>query len=138
VKTVLDFVRTDAASIREQFCVVLEKTLLELRGTSCLDLSDIDDAPTARQQILVSRSFGKAITDPAGIVEAVSEFASRAAGPRSRRLQVVLKGWPAATPRQAPMQQRLLTAAAAAFLYCRHGLEYLRGASRANVHQRRA
>jgi DNA polymerase V len=42
-------------------------------------MSDIDDMPTAKQQILVSRSFGKAITEPAGIVEAVSEFASRAA-----------------------------------------------------------
>jgi DNA polymerase V len=79
VNTVLDFVRTDATTIRKQFSVVLEKTLLELRGTSCLDMSDVEDAPAAKQQILVSRSFGKAITDPDGIVEAVSEFASRAA-----------------------------------------------------------
>ena len=79
VKTVLDFVRADAMTIRKQFSVVLEKTLLELRGTSCLDMSDVDDAPTAKQQILVSRSFGTAITGPDGIVEAVSEFASRAA-----------------------------------------------------------
>ena len=79
IDNVLSFVRTDAAAIRRQFSVVLEKTLLELRGTSCLDMSDVEDAPTAKQQILVSRSFGKAITDPAGIVEAVSEFASRAA-----------------------------------------------------------
>ena len=35
VKTVLDFVRADATTIRKQFGVVLEKTLLELRGTSC-------------------------------------------------------------------------------------------------------
>ncbi len=79
VNTVLDFVRADAMTIRKQFSVVLEKTLLELRGTSCLDMSDVEDAPKARQQILVSRSFGEAITDPDGIVEAVSEFASRAA-----------------------------------------------------------
>lgn len=79
VTTVLDFVRSDAAVIRKRFSVVLEKTLLELRGTSCLEMSDVADAPTARQQILVSRSFGQAITNPAGIVEAVSEFASRAA-----------------------------------------------------------
>lgn len=76
VRTVLDLVRMDAATLRKQFSVVLEKTLLELRGTSCLDL---DDAPAARQQILVSRSFGKSVTEVAGIVEAVSEFASRAA-----------------------------------------------------------
>jgi len=79
VNTVLDFVRADAMTLRKQFSVMLEKTLLELRGTSCLEMSDIEDAPTAKQQILVSRSFGKAITDPAGIIEAVSEFASRAA-----------------------------------------------------------
>jgi DNA polymerase V len=76
VRTVLDLVHMDSATLRKQFSVVLEKTLLELRGTSCLDM---DDAPAARQQILVSRSFGKSVTDVAGIVEAVSEFASRAA-----------------------------------------------------------
>jgi DNA polymerase V len=76
---VLHFVRCDAAAIRKQFGVVLEKTLLDLRGTSCQDMADVEDAPTAKQQILVSRSFGKAITHPAGIVEEVSEFASRAA-----------------------------------------------------------
>jgi DNA polymerase V len=76
VKTVLDLVRADTASIRRQFSVVLEKTLLELRGASCME---IDDAPSARQQILVSLSFGKSVTTVEGIVEAVSEFASRAA-----------------------------------------------------------
>jgi DNA polymerase V len=74
--TVLDFVRADAAALRRQFNVVVEKTLLELRGTPCLS---IDDAPAPRQQILVSRSFGKALTSMDGIAEAVSEFASRAA-----------------------------------------------------------
>jgi DNA polymerase V len=76
VRTVLDLVRCDVATLRKQFSVVLEKTVLELRGTSCLSM---DEAPAAKQQILVSRSFGKAVTDVAGIVEAVSEFASRAA-----------------------------------------------------------
>ena len=76
VRTVLDLVQCDTATIRKQFSVVLERTVLELRGTSCLDM---DDAPTAKQQILVSRSFGKRVTAVAGIVEAVSEFASRAA-----------------------------------------------------------
>jgi DNA polymerase V len=47
----------------------------ELRGTSCLNM---DEAPSAKQQILVSRSFGKSVTEVEG-VEALSEFASRAA-----------------------------------------------------------
>ena len=76
VRTVLDLVRCDAAALRRQFSVVLEKTLLELRGTPCLRL---DEAPAAKQQILVSRSFGQAVTSADGITEAVSEFASRAA-----------------------------------------------------------
>ena len=79
IQTVLDLVRADAASIRKRFSVVLEKTLLELRGTSCLDMADVEDGPAAKQQILVSRSFGKPMTHVDGIVEAVSEFASRAA-----------------------------------------------------------
>lgn len=79
VRTVLDFIRSDSATIRRQFNVVVEKTLLELRGTACLEMTDVEDSPVAKQQILVSRSFGTAITEAAGIVEAVSEFASRAA-----------------------------------------------------------
>src|SRR4051812_39357826 len=39
----------------------------------------LDDAPPTRQQILVSRSFGTPISHVDGILEAVSEFASRAA-----------------------------------------------------------
>lgn len=79
VHSVLDLVRVDAATLRRQFGVVLEKTLRELQGTSCLEMSDVEDVPAAKQQILVSRSFGTPIADEAGIVEAVSEFASRAA-----------------------------------------------------------
>jgi DNA polymerase V len=46
VHTVLDFVRCDAASIRKSFSVVVEKTLLELRGTPCMSL---DDVPALQQ-----------------------------------------------------------------------------------------
>jgi DNA polymerase V len=76
IHTVLDLVRADTTTLRRQFSVVLEKTLVELRGTPCIG---VDDAPAPRQQILVSRSFGKAVASMDGIVEAVSEFASRAA-----------------------------------------------------------
>ena len=65
-------------AIRKQFSVVLEKTVLELRGTSCLDMSD---APAAKQQILVSRSFGKAVTEPRA--SSRRSASSRPALPRS-------------------------------------------------------
>ena len=76
ISKVQQLVRADASTLRAGFSVTLEKTLLELRGTSCME---VDDAPPPRQQILVSRSFGTPITHVDGIVEAVSEFASRAA-----------------------------------------------------------
>jgi DNA polymerase V len=76
VRTVLDLVDADVATLRKQFSVVLEKTIMELRGTSCLDM---DDSPAANKQIMCSRSFGSAVTEVSSLVEAVSRFASRAA-----------------------------------------------------------
>ena len=72
----LDLVHADAATLRKQFSVVLEKTVLELRGTSCLD---VDDAPAANQQIMCSRIFGAPVTELAELTEVVSQFASRVA-----------------------------------------------------------
>ena len=74
IVNVLDLVQADLPTLRRQFSVLLEKTMLELRGTPCLD---VDDAPAANQQIMCSRSFGEPITELAGMKEAVSQFASR-------------------------------------------------------------
>lgn len=74
IRSVLDLVRADVAALRRQFSVVLEKTILELRGTPCLE---VDDAPAANQQIMCSRSFGQPVTDLASLQEAVSQFAAR-------------------------------------------------------------
>ena len=72
----LDLVNADVTALRKQFSVVLEKTVLELRGTSCLH---VDDAPAANQQIMCSRSFGAPMTELSGLTEVVSQFASRVA-----------------------------------------------------------
>ncbi|MEO8807514.1 MAG: Y-family DNA polymerase [Burkholderiaceae bacterium] len=76
IRSVLDLVNADVASLRRQFSVVLEKTVLELRGTSCLD---VDDAPAPNQQIMCSRSFGEPVTDLPALTEVVSQFAARVA-----------------------------------------------------------
>lgn len=76
VHSVFDLVRADASSLRREFSVVLEKTIVELRGTRCLD---VDDAPAPNQQIMCSRSFGEPVTDPAALAEVISQFASRVA-----------------------------------------------------------
>ncbi|MBW8471262.1 MAG: Y-family DNA polymerase [Thiobacillus sp.] len=76
IQTVLDFTRMDAATIRRGWSVTLEKTVRELQGQSCIEL---DDAPGPKQQIACTRSFGKPMHELGPLVEAVSEFAGRAA-----------------------------------------------------------
>ena len=66
----------DPTTARRRWSVGVERTVRELQGTSCIDL---EDAPPAKQEIACTRSFGKAVTDPQELIEAVSTFASRAA-----------------------------------------------------------
>jgi len=66
----------DAAWLRGQFGVVMERTVRELRGESCLSLEEI--APNKRQ-IMTSRSFGEPVTTLPELREAITSFASRAA-----------------------------------------------------------
>jgi DNA polymerase V len=76
IHTVLDLVHADLASLRRQFSVVLEKTVLELRGTRCME---VDHEPSPQQQMMCSRSFGSPVTELPELVEVVSQFASRVA-----------------------------------------------------------
>jgi len=59
IKTALDLARTFPVFIRKNFSVVLERTVRELNGESCIEM---EDAPPPKQQIVVSRSFGERIT----------------------------------------------------------------------------
>ncbi|PKN74097.1 MAG: protein umuC [Candidatus Cloacimonetes bacterium HGW-Cloacimonetes-3] len=52
------------------------KTVLELRGYSCVEM---DEAPSAKKSIVNSRSFGKQVSDIAELQEAVSNYITRAA-----------------------------------------------------------
>ena len=76
VNTVLDLVRMDPATVRRRWSVVLERTVRELQGMQCIDL---DNAPAPKKEIAHTRSFGQGVTELPPLVEAVSEFASRAA-----------------------------------------------------------
>jgi DNA polymerase V len=76
IHTVQDLVQLDPATVRRRWSVVLERTVLELQGTSCMSL---EDAPPAKQEIACTRSFGRPITELNHVVEAITEFASRAA-----------------------------------------------------------
>lgn len=68
--------QADLKRIRKHFSVVLERTVLELRGTPCIELDDID---TPKQNIMTSRSFGKMTNNLFDLQEAIRVHASRGA-----------------------------------------------------------
>jgi DNA polymerase V len=76
LKTALDVARMDPSTVRRRWSVVVERTVRELQGQSCVALEDV---PPARQEIACTRSFGRPLTELPELVEAVSEFAGRAA-----------------------------------------------------------
>ncbi|MBK0394544.1 Y-family DNA polymerase [Ramlibacter algicola] len=76
VRTVLDLARMDAAVARRRWSVVVERTVRELQGVPCIAL---DDVPSARKEVSCTRAFGDPVSTLPPLVEAVSEYASRAA-----------------------------------------------------------
>ncbi|ADZ91085.1 translesion error-prone DNA polymerase V subunit UmuC [Marinomonas mediterranea] len=76
IYTALDLADSDPKSLRSEFSVVLERTIRELNGVSCLELESV--APT-KKQIVCSRSFGNRITDKAELREAIAKYTTRAA-----------------------------------------------------------
>lgn len=76
IDTALKLAEMDLAYVRRNYTVVLERTVRELRGESCLN---IEDAASAKQQIVCSRSFGERITEYQDLKEAICSYAERAA-----------------------------------------------------------
>jgi len=76
IVTVEDLRTASQKAIRDQFSVVLERTVQELNGIPCIEL---EEAGTPRQQIMVSRSFGTTVTEYDDLAESVSNFATKAA-----------------------------------------------------------
>ena len=85
IATVLDLARMDPATVRRHWSVVLERTVRELQGLSCIAL---DEQPAPRKEIACTRSFGRPVTELGPLVEAVSEFATRAAEKLRRQASV--------------------------------------------------
>lgn len=83
IKTILQLADSNRALIRRTFGVVLERTVRELNGESCISI----DALPAKQQIIVSRSFGQRITQLQDMHQAVCQYAERAAEKLRRERQ---------------------------------------------------
>ncbi|WP_424218016.1 DUF4113 domain-containing protein [Thauera humireducens] len=76
VESVRDLRGADAETIRSRFSVVLERTVRELRGVSCLALEEV---VPPKQQIMSSRSFGQYVYELDELKEAVASYIAKAA-----------------------------------------------------------
>lgn len=75
IHTALDLADAPEKQIREQFSVVVERTVRELNGESCLSLVEVKNK---KKEIVSSRSFSERIIDKTQMLEAVSEYTHRA------------------------------------------------------------
>lgn len=75
IQTALDLADASPKQMRKHFSVVMEKTISELNGESCLALEQVTPA---KQQILCSRSFGEVVIDKKVMQQLISGYVARA------------------------------------------------------------
>ncbi|MDN6172322.1 MAG: hypothetical protein L0J06_05990 [Yaniella sp.] len=76
IVSIKDFRDTDELRIRDKFSIVQMRTLLELRGTSCIPAAEEREM---KDQLIFSRSFSEPITDREQMEQVVAMYAQRAA-----------------------------------------------------------
>ena len=76
VQSVEQLRQSNPQRIRQHFGVVLQRTVEELQGQSCLSL---EQTQADKQQIISSRSFGQSIRDQESLAEAIRVYVGRAA-----------------------------------------------------------
>lgn len=85
ILTAGDLVAADPETLRARYGVVLARTQRELQGVVC---GDLEETEPDRKQIVVSRSFGKEVSNQEDLAQAVATFAVRACEElRARSLQ---------------------------------------------------
>lgn len=75
IHTVADLATTDPMRMKKQFSVVMARTVMELQGICCLE---IDNVPSAKQQIISSRTFGNRINDLQQLHDVITVYTTRA------------------------------------------------------------
>lgn len=97
ILSALDVAHMPEALARREWSVMLARTVRELQGISCIPM---DLAPQPQQQIACTRSFGASVSELPALIEAVSEFATRAGeklrkgGQRAGVLHVFIRSSP--------------------------------------------
>lgn len=71
INTVLDLAQCNPHRLGKAFSVVMQRTVMELQGQSCMEL---EHAPEPRKQIVASRSFGEKITALDDLKEALAKY----------------------------------------------------------------
>lgn len=75
IDTALELRNADIKTMRKRFSVVMERTILELRGISCIDF---DADPDKKKQLICTRSFANKSSDFELIKQAVAYHVTRA------------------------------------------------------------
>ncbi len=75
VNTVLDLARSNSHQMGKLFSVVMQRTIMELQGISCIE---VESAPATKKQIISSRSFGARVIDIQSLSEAMSDYLQNA------------------------------------------------------------
>ncbi|MDN3904366.1 Y-family DNA polymerase [Arthrobacter sp. YD2] len=83
IESVADLRAADPAMIRRKFSVILQRTVLELNGISCIPLDERAD----RKQLIFSRSFSTPVTTLADMRQVMSIYAQQAAARLEREGQ---------------------------------------------------
>ncbi|AFY61839.1 Y-family DNA polymerase [Synechococcus sp. PCC 6312] len=76
ITTAAELQSANLGMIRQQFNVVMERIVRELRGESCLPLESVTNP---QKSLVVSRSFGQSVTTLTDLQQAVATYISRAA-----------------------------------------------------------
>lgn len=74
IHTALQLADASPKMLRRQFSVVIERTVAELNGESCLALEDV---AASKKEIVSSRAFSERITEFSQMQQAVSEYVHR-------------------------------------------------------------
>lgn len=110
INTVKALRDADPTLIRNRFSVVLERTVRELRGESCLEFEEL---VPAKQQIMNTRSFGQYVYELEDLREAVAHHIAKAAeklrsqGSVAGAVQVMIRTNPFSV--KEPQYQRAVT-----------------------------
>ena len=75
INSALDLANANPKHIRQQFSLVVERTVRELNGESCMELEEL---PPTKKQIVCSRSFGERVTSLQEMGEAICRHSARA------------------------------------------------------------